>query len=204
MTGLPPPRAGRRGHRRRYSTSLHCYRFGGDTEAQAVTPTAWASFCRWRPCFTARIGGWSRDHRSPWPWVKRRCDRGRPALGAARSGATTTSMAGAGREPPPRHAPARNQTHYIRPEGGKNQIQGASTSGRTRATRLRDEKERNQIHEAYAGGKEPHPALTRGENQNPHHNLNRRKPAPFNRRQHKCNIHGEQVHDPRTYEAAEK
>jgi hypothetical protein len=146
MTGLLPPRTGRRGHRRRYSAhQLCCYRFGGSTEAQTVTPTAWASSSRWRPCFTVRIGGWSPERLSRRRWAKRRCDRCRPAVGAVRSGATTTSMTGDWREPAPRYAPARNHIHYVRSEGGENQTPGASTSVRTGSTRLRAEEEENQI-----------------------------------------------------------
>ena len=81
MAELPPPRTGRCSHRRRYSVPLLCDRIGGDTEAQAVTPTAWASSCRWRPCFTAWIGGWSRQHRSRRRCVERWCDRCRPVVG---------------------------------------------------------------------------------------------------------------------------
>lgn len=105
-------------------------------------------------------------------------------------------MADAWREPAPRHAPARNLIHYVRSEGGENQTQGASTSGRTRSTRLRAEEEENQIHQAYAGGREPHPSLMREENQNTHHGLNRRKPAPFNRHQQRFRRYVEKTSNP--------
>ncbi len=118
LTRLPPPRIGRRGHRRRYFVQPWCYRFGGGTEAQAVIDSfaAWASSSPWRPCSTAPIGGGSRAHRSCW---------------RSTAGALPTR----GGEPDPGKYQiqgmclGKNHIHESRLEGGENQIQGATRRG---------------------------------------------------------------------------
>ena len=152
MRRLPPPRTGRRGHRRRYATRMRCYRFGGDTEAQTVTPTAWVSSCRWRPCFTARIDGWSRDRLSHRPVPLRVAGHGlrgsSAALAVVASPIRSPPARWGGRrnpaqEPHPRHAPGSGETRSkawawwepdpfaCRHEEEENQIQE-----KTRSTRL--------------------------------------------------------------------
>jgi len=125
--------------------------------------TAWASSSRCGPCFTVRIGGWSRQHRS-----RRRRSRRRWGSGGVVAPACVPRPRDPGQEPHPRLrlGVTRSKACAFREpdprvcaqKTGRTSVPEAFASKRTRSTPLRargrreSDPEENQIHQACAGG----------------------------------------------------